>query len=116
VSDIVAGVLLALEAEDASGHALNLGTGEASSVLDVAHALASGLDLDLQPRIVGQYRAGDIRHCFADTELAKKILGFEASVSLTDGMGDLVEWLAGQSAVDGVDLATSELSARGLTR
>jgi dTDP-L-rhamnose 4-epimerase len=116
VSDIVAGVLLALEADEAAGRALNLGTGKPSTVLDVAHALAAGLDLDLQPRVVGQYRAGDIRHCFADTALAKKILGFQASVSLSDGMRELVEWLAGQSAVDGVDLATSELSARGLTR
>ena len=116
VSDIVAGVLLALEAEDAPGKALNLGTGRPSTVLDVAHALAAGLDLDLQPRIVGQYRAGDIRHCFADIALAKKVLGFEASVSLSDGMRYLVEWLADQSAVDTVDVATSELAARGLTR
>jgi dTDP-L-rhamnose 4-epimerase len=44
------------------------------------------------------------------------LLGFEAEVSLEDGMADLVQWLAGQEAVDRVDDATRELSRRGLTR
>jgi dTDP-L-rhamnose 4-epimerase len=116
VSDIVSGILLALEAENAPGEALNLGTGRPSTVLDVAQALAAGLDVDLEARVVGQYRAGDIRHCFADPARAKQILGFEAAVSLNDGMLELVDWLADQSAVDAVDLATSELSVRGLAR
>jgi dTDP-L-rhamnose 4-epimerase len=116
VSDIVRGILAALESERAGGRALNLGTGRRSTVNDVARALAEGLDVDIEPERRGQYRAGDIRHCFADTGLARELLGFEALVSLEAGMRQLVEWLADQDASDHVDTATSELLERGLAR
>jgi dTDP-L-rhamnose 4-epimerase len=63
-----------------------------------------------------QYRSGDIRQCYADTNLAQRALGFEAQMPLAKGMEDLLEWLEGQEAVDRVDAATRELAARGLTR
>jgi dTDP-L-rhamnose 4-epimerase len=116
VSDIVRGIVLALDSEDAVGHAVNLGTGHVSTVDDVAKALAQGLGVALEPEWTEQYRAGDIRHCYADTELAERLLGFRARVSLEDGMRDLIQWLRGQEAVDRVDHAAGELAARGLAR
>src|SRR5690242_2408979 len=65
VSDIAAGVVAALEPDAAVDHALNLGTGKAVSVLDVAEALGSGLGVEVEPEIRGDSRAGDIRHCFS---------------------------------------------------
>jgi len=64
----------------------------------------------------GQYRAGDIRHCFADATRAQELLGFEAKVEFDAGTAELAEWLRDQEAVDRVDDATRELAARGLTR
>jgi dTDP-L-rhamnose 4-epimerase len=116
VNDIVRGIMLALESEDAVGHALNLGTGRVSTVNDVAAALARGLGVDLEPERTEQYRAGDIRHCYADTALAERLLGFQAQVSLEDGMRELIQWLRGQEAVDRVEHAAGELAARGLAR
>jgi dTDP-L-rhamnose 4-epimerase len=116
VSDIVRAIRLALESDAAAGHAINLGTGRPTSVVQVAHALAAGLDSDLEPVLNSQYRVGDIRHCVADPTRARELLGFEAATTLEQGMSALVEWLAGQEAVDRVDAATSALAARGLTR
>jgi dTDP-L-rhamnose 4-epimerase len=116
VSDIAEGILLALESEDAVGSAVNLGTGRVSTVDDLARALANGLGVELEPEKTDRYRAGDIRHCFADTSRAERLLGFRSSVRLEDGMADLVQWLAGQEADDRVDSATGELVARGLAR
>jgi len=116
VSDIVRAIMLALESEKAPGHAINLGTGRPSTVLQIAQALAAGLDLDIEPILNGQYRAGDIRHCVADPQRARELLGFEATTTLEDGMRALLEWLADQDAVDKVDDATSALAARGLAR
>ncbi|MDX6410606.1 MAG: dTDP-L-rhamnose 4-epimerase, partial [Gaiellaceae bacterium] len=99
VSDIVAGILLALGSEDAVGHAVNLGTGRSVTVDDIADVLARGLDVDLEPERTGQYRAGDIRHCYADPARAEALLGFKAAVSLEDGMTDLIRWLDGREAV-----------------
>lgn len=116
VSDIVRGIVLALESERADGHAINLGTGRPSTVLQIAQALAAGLELEIEPIRNGQYRAGDIRHCVADPTRARELLGFEAAVTLEDGMRGLLQWLVDQEAVDRVDDATRELAARGLAR
>jgi dTDP-L-rhamnose 4-epimerase len=116
VSDIVRAIRLALESEPATGHAINLGTGTPTTVLQIAQALSAGLDVDLEPVCNGQYRAGDIRHCVADPRRAAELLGFQASVTLDAGMRGLIAWLADQEAIDRVDDATRALSARGLTR
>jgi dTDP-L-rhamnose 4-epimerase len=116
VSDIVEGIVLALESQAAVGLPINLGTGQPTSVSQLAAVLADGLRTQAEPEIVSQYRAGDIRHCFADTERARNLLGFGAKVSLERGMANLAEWLRDQDATDLVDEATRELAARGLTR
>jgi len=116
VSDVVRGLMLALESEQATGHAVNLGTGRPSTVLQIAQALSAGLDADVEPIRNGQYRAGDIRHCVADPQRARELLGFEAITTLEDGMGALLQWLADQESVDRVDDATRELANRGLAR
>jgi dTDP-L-rhamnose 4-epimerase len=116
VSDIVRGILLALDTDDASGHAVNLGTGHQTTIARIAEVISDGLGVDLEPEIADQYRVGDIRHCFADPTLARELLGFEAQVPFEDGMAALLRWLEDQEAEDKVEAATRELSARGLAR
>jgi dTDP-L-rhamnose 4-epimerase len=116
VSDIVAGIMAALESEAAVGHAINLGTGRPTSVTRVAEVLAEGLGTPIAPDFQQQYRAGDIRHCRADVTQARELLGFEARVAFEDGMADLLGWLVDQEAEDKVDDATQQLAARGLAR
>jgi dTDP-L-rhamnose 4-epimerase len=116
VHDLVRGCALALTTDGADGRTLNLGTGHATSIVEVAHTIAAGLGKEIEPKLVEQYRAGDIRHCFADTRLAEELLGFRAEIALADGMRDLLVWLEGQEAVDSVDSALEALVARGLTR
>ena len=116
VSDIVTGIVRALSSQEAEGKAINLGTGRPTNVTQIAEVLADGLGVAIDPEWPKKYRSGDIRHCYADPSLARRALGFEASVSLPAGMENLLEWLEGQEAVDRVDSATRELAARGLTR
>ena len=116
VRDLVRGCALALRADAADGRAVNLGTGRATSILEVARTIATGLGKEIEPEVVAQYRAGDIRHCFADTRLAEQLLGFRAEIPFEEGMRDLLGWLEGQEAVDAVDAAREALLARGLAR
>jgi dTDP-L-rhamnose 4-epimerase len=116
VRDIARGCVLALETDRGDGEAVNVGTGVATSVLDVARVLADGLGVEIEPDVVGQYRAGDIRHCYADTQKAAELLGFEAEIAFEHGMRDLLEWLKGQEALDRVEAAHDALIARGLAR
>jgi dTDP-L-rhamnose 4-epimerase len=66
--------------------------------------------------VTGKFRAGDIRHCFADITLAGDLLGYRPTVELEDGIAELAEWLETQTAEDRVDDATAELVSRGLAR
>jgi dTDP-L-rhamnose 4-epimerase len=82
----------------------------------VAERLGDVLDLHIEPEVTEQFRAGDIRHCFADISLARELLGYEPQLELEQGIAELAEWLEGQVAEDRVDTASAELAARGLTR
>ncbi len=115
VSDIVAGICSALDPERGDGAAFNLGTGTPRSVLEIAQALASVLDQPLEPEIQNMFRAGDVRHCFADISEARRWLGYQPLVAFGDGLHDLVGWLADQVPEDRIDQATEALASRGLT-
>jgi dTDP-L-rhamnose 4-epimerase len=114
VTDIAAGVEAALEPGRGDFRAINLGTGVSTSVLHVAEVLARKLGVDVKPELRQEYRAGDIRHCFADISLARRELGYEPSIVFDDGMSELAEWLADQEAEDRVQEATAALVERGL--
>jgi dTDP-L-rhamnose 4-epimerase len=115
VKDIVQGLVLAMECETGNYEAINIGGGRSTSVRKVAEVLADQLGLDIEPQIVNKFRAGDIRHCFADISKAERLMGYRPTISFEEGMGDLIAWLRQQTAVDKVDAAAAELETRGLT-
>jgi dTDP-L-rhamnose 4-epimerase len=116
VSDIVQANLLALEQDAANGRVYNVGTGRPTSVRQVADALGELLDFGEPPELLGQYRAGDIRHCVADISRIERELGYRPRVAFADGLRELLAWLRTQSPEDSVEAAGRELAARGLTR
>ncbi|HYF16633.1 MAG TPA: NAD-dependent epimerase/dehydratase family protein [Ramlibacter sp.] len=116
VYDVARGCRLALESPRAAGEVFNIGSGRPQTVQQIAQRLARVMGKEhIEPEIVGKYRVGDIRHCFADISKARSVLGYEPQVTLDDGMAELAAWLEGQAAVDRVQQASAELSARGLT-
>jgi dTDP-L-rhamnose 4-epimerase len=115
VYDVARALRLALEVPDAAGHVFNVGSGESASVLEIAARMGTVLGDGIAPEVTGTYRVGDIRHCFADTTLARRVLGYTPQVSLEEGLVELAGWLSGQAAHDRVDEAHAELATRGLT-
>jgi dTDP-L-rhamnose 4-epimerase len=115
VHDVARACRLALRAPDADGEVVNIGSGQSVTVREVADRLAGVLGVESDPEITGQYRVGDIRHCFADISRAGEVLGYRPEVDMETGMAELAGWLEGQVSIDGVDDATAELKARGLT-
>jgi dTDP-L-rhamnose 4-epimerase len=116
VRDIARCCTLALEGDGADGRTVNVGTGVPTSVVDVARVIGEGLGKQLEPEVKNEFRAGDIRHCYADTRLAEELLGFRAEIPFEAGMRELLSWLEGQEAADSVDAAREALVARGLAR
>jgi len=114
VRDIVQANLLAMTDARADYRALNVGTGRAVSIGEIGRLLAERYEESVTPQLTGKFRAGDIRHCYADIT-AIRSLGFAPSVTLEDGLRELVEWGRTVAADDRVEAASSELETRGLT-
>lgn len=115
VHDVARACRLALEVPGASGHVLNIGSGRASTVMEIAAALGEALHCsEIEPEVTRKFRVGDIRHCFADISLARQVLGYAPRVSLEQGLEELVEWIRTQNVEDRVELANKELAHRGL--
>ena len=85
VVDLAVGHLKALEyAEHHTGtQAINLGTGNGISVLELVHAFASANHIKL-PYVIGPRRAGDLPAFWADASKAKELLGWEATHTVED--------------------------------
>jgi dTDP-L-rhamnose 4-epimerase len=115
VEDIARACLLALKTANGVGKVYNIGSGQSRSILSVARDLASVMGAPgVTPHVLGKYRAGDIRHCFADITLAVQELGFRPQVDFREGLEELAGWLAGRVAEDAADKARAELESRGL--
>ncbi len=113
VSDIVQANLLARRCDDMKNGVFNVGTGQSTSVLDVAQELARHLESGLEPEITCQFRAGDIRHCVADIGQIKSY-GYRPRLTFKEGIAELVTWVRSQNATDSFEAARRELAVRGL--
>ncbi len=116
VRDIIQANLLAMTSDKANYEVFNVGTGRATSILDVARILMRELGVSFEPEVTSKFRAGDIRHCFASVEKIRSTLGFSPSVNLGEGVRDLVVSIRKQVAGDRFDIASKELAARNLLR
>ena len=117
VRDVALANLLALENNGADYQAVNIGTGEPTSLLHLVEALGRTYERNIRPFVSLEYRKGDIRHCYADIGRAKKLLGFESHISLDEGLIELAKWakLKDWGKIDFFDKALRELRERGLT-
>lgn len=114
IHDVVQAHMLVLESAAADGMAINLGSGRPSSIRQVAEELGKALKVEVHIAAADKYRAGDIRHCFADVSKATRLLGYQPRVRLAEGFQELVEWLRSQTATDRVDDAMAHLQVHGL--
>ncbi len=115
VTDVARASLLAMEREEADYEVFNVGTGRTLTILGIAHTLIDRLaEGEVEPQVVGKYRRGDIRHCFADISKIRDRLGFTPQVSFEEGVSDLIGWVKEQEAADRFHQVESELQDKEL--
>jgi len=115
VSDVVQANMLAMRKRAMDGTYFNVGTGIPTSVMQVAETVieVSGSDTGLKPVVAGQYRSGDIRHCYA--EIGKiRAQGYRPRLSFREGMEEFLRWAMTQKSADRFGEASGELESRGL--
>jgi dTDP-L-rhamnose 4-epimerase len=117
VSDVVQSIMLALGSDLPGYMVANVGSGVPTSVMEVATVLKRLLNSSSALEISGDYRAGDIRHCYADLSRAEGLLGYRPRIGLEEGLGRFVRWVLTQPIVSvPSQAAQSELVRLGLGR
>lgn len=92
VVDLAIGHLKALENIASLGsEAINLGTGNGYSVLEVLRAFEKACGKDIPYKIQSR-RAGDIASCYANAQKAQELLGWSASKNIDDMCNDAWNW------------------------
>jgi dTDP-L-rhamnose 4-epimerase len=88
VRDVARANVFALTAPEPVPGAFNVASGTPRTVLEMARALAAacGAPPEAEPRVTGEWRAGDVRHVVASSELAATRLGFRAQEDFAAGM------------------------------
>ena len=115
VDDVAEALLRSLTRETAPNAVINVGSGVATSVRDVAEGLTRAFSKEPQTRVTGEYRLGDIRHNWADISRLRDLLDYAPQVTLEQG---LARFAAGVGSPplpeDQLDRANAELKQRNL--
>ena len=91
VANVVDGVLRACAAPDASGEVINVATGGRISLNELFRVLKGLTGAAVKP-IYAETRAGDVRDSQADINKARRLLGYEPTVTLEQGLDKTVSW------------------------
>lgn len=101
VADVVAGLLAAMPAASTAAPVLNLCTGRATSVLELAHTIAGLCGVPLRATH-GPPRPGEIRHSVGAAEAGRARLGLGPPTPLVEGLAAVLAWIrAGRPGLAG---------------
>ena len=117
IDDVVDATILGIEKEQANGEVFNVGSGVATTVIEVAESLKKFFDSNISISISGKYRLGDIRHNYADLKKAKNLLGFTPKYNFQKGISEFVNWVKTQEIMeDKYEKSVQELKDKGLMK
>lgn len=92
VVDLAKGHVAAIEKMKPGVSIYNLGTGKATSVLEMVAAFEKASEKKLPYKVVGR-RAGDLAKIFANPKKAKDELEWETELTIEDAMNDTINYL-----------------------
>lgn len=93
VDDAVSALVQAGKCDLPHGAILDIGSGEAVTILEVAQQLMANLGYATDNyTITGEYRIGDIQYACADISEARKLLDWKPEMSVEKGLKLLADW------------------------
>ena len=115
IDDVVAATATSLLAPIEGCHSLNVGSGERTTVLEVAEQINAYFGGRSTVQVTGAFREGDVRHGFADLTRARQSLSYRPKWSFRDGLNRFLAW-AEQSrpSTQGYEHSLQEMRDRGL--
>lgn len=116
IDDVVEATLRSINYQGQFVGALNVGSGQITSVMTVAQEIKEFFDSSSSIKVTGAFRMGDIRHNIADVSKLKEVLGFAPATTFKQGLANFLSWASEQDPEDKAAYlrSVSELEARGL--
>lgn len=114
IHDVVDALIGSLVNKRANFEIMNIGSGQQTTIKETASLLAELLNKKIKPKINGEFRKNDIRHCYADIIKAKKIINWQPKVSFKDGLKELINWSQKENSVDLFEVAEKQLRSKKL--
>ena len=116
VEDIARANLLVATTDKLDGLPVNVGSGRATSVRDLAGIIAAKLGIPIAPLARGEFRPGEIRSLISDITRIRTV-GYEPSVTIEEGIGRYLDWIGTQGEVtDYFGAAEAGLRAKGIVQ
>jgi UDP-glucose 4-epimerase len=110
VRDVARSNILGAKA-DATDEVFNVANGTETSLVELAQALAAVMGRgDLKPEFAPERSINPVPRRLASTHKAESMLGFNASITLEDGLRDLVEWWRTEQRPDSMPMAQAVAS------
>jgi dTDP-L-rhamnose 4-epimerase len=117
IDDVVTATWLGIEKDEANNQVFNVGTGVATTVMEVATLLTKYYEKDVPLQITGNYRLGDIRHNYADLSKIEKLLSFRPAVDFSTGLKAFTDWVKLQEVKEsGYEQSLKEMKEKGLLK
>jgi dTDP-L-rhamnose 4-epimerase len=116
VGDVADAVLKCVTDANHLNSVINVGSGQAVTLIEVVETIAQLLHKKADFAISGRFRVGDIRHAVADMSHYEALLGTWQPTSLKDGLAQYLEWYLNQEPLSPNTLQSSlkEMEQKGL--
>jgi UDP-glucose 4-epimerase len=96
VQNVVDANLLACDAPEAAGEAINIACGQRISLLELLQQIGRITGRHIEPRF-DPARPGDVKHSLASIQKAERLLGFTPSVTFDQGLERTIEYFRTQA-------------------
>jgi dTDP-L-rhamnose 4-epimerase len=98
VGDVARANLLAATTDMLDGLPVNIGSGRAATIREVAGMVSGALDVPIEPVARGEFRPGEMRHLTSDISRARST-GYAPAVDLATGIERYLDWIRAQGNV-----------------
>ena len=111
IEDVINATISCLKSNNNSVDIFNVGSGEKTSVINVAKEVISYFNSNSKLKITGSFRKGDIRHNIADLSKINSCLGYNPAWKFNKGVLEFLTWANSQENTNiNFDKSINELS------
>ena len=97
-------------------HVVNVGSGTALSLREVADIVCSALGVAPNVQLTTRFRVGDILGCYANLDRSARLVGSEERVPFKEGLRTLLPWLDAQELDDRSEQVEAEARLKGVLK